>query len=470
MELWWKWWEVVRLLRPACARRRTFLWLAAALAGVTVRPDLFGVTSIVRALGLRPRFYDRLLDVFHSSALSLSKLTPLWVSVVMGLGSSLVRVNGRPVLVGDGLKTRKSGKKMPAVKKLHVTSSNQPRTIWGHSCQAVAILVGSLGGCFALPLACRIHEGLVFSNRDHRTLLDKMIALLESLGIRQEFYFVADAYYASRRMALPLLEKGHHLVSRVRSNAVAYLPAKPPSGRRPVGRPRFYGKKVPLRFLFECSEAFTTIESPVYGEKRVALRIASYDLLWRPVGRLVRFVLVTHPVRGKIILMSTDLTLSATEVLRLYGLRFKIEVSFKQSLRTLGAYAYHFWMRTMKPRKNRSGNQYLHRESQAYRESVRRTLAAYHRHIQIGLIAQGLVQYLSVRYPRLVWSHYGSWIRTIRPGRAPSEYVTAMALRNMLPEFLADDSEEAILAKFLPERVDVTRTEGARLIGEAEGR
>ena len=32
---------------------------------------------------------------------------------------------------------------------------------------------------FAVPLAMRIHEGLVWSNRDQRTLLDKMLALLD---------------------------------------------------------------------------------------------------------------------------------------------------------------------------------------------------------------------------------------------------------------------------------------------------
>jgi hypothetical protein len=47
----------------------------------------------------------------------------------------------------------------------------------GHFCQAVAILVGALQSVFAVPLASRIHEGLVFSNRDTATLLDKMLSL-----------------------------------------------------------------------------------------------------------------------------------------------------------------------------------------------------------------------------------------------------------------------------------------------------
>jgi glycosidase len=66
---------------------------------------------------------------------------------------------------------------MPAVKKLHQESQNntKPEYIFGHSCQTIAIVVNAASSFFALPLACRIHEGLVFSNRDQRTLLDKMV-------------------------------------------------------------------------------------------------------------------------------------------------------------------------------------------------------------------------------------------------------------------------------------------------------
>src|SRR5712691_9152166 len=461
--LWNHWWNLVCELRPACARTRTFLWMSLCLAGMTTRKDLQGVTSIVRSLGLEPACYDRLLDFFHSSALDLDKLTCAWCALLFGLNPGILRLNGKPVLVGDGIKVAKAGRKMPAVKKLHQESesNNKAEYIFGHSCQAVAVLTQALSSVFALPLACRIHEGTVFSNRDQRTLLDKMILLIDSLGLKQPFYFVADAYYATGKIVRGLLAQGNHLVTRVKSNSVAFFPATPPPRRK--GRPAKYGKKIQVATLLKDATRLQHAPSPVYGEKDVILRFRTADLLWRPVGILVRFVVVLHPQRGAILLMCTDLTLPPLDIILIYGLRFKIEVSFKQALRVIGAYAYHFWMAAMTPLRRVSGNQYLHRKSADYRNAVRRKIAAYHRHIQLGLIAQGLLQILSAVKPNLVWQSFGSWIRTIRPGLAPSEQVVAIALRHTFPEFLATAAKTVILVKFLRDRLDLSRVEGTSL-------
>src|SRR5258705_3338163 len=85
----------------------------------------------------------------------------------------------------------------------------------GHSSQAVGLLVHATQSVFSVPLAARIHEGLVSSNRDKRTLLDKMLGLLDILAIKVPFYFVADAYYAAGKVVNGLLRQGNHLVTRV---------------------------------------------------------------------------------------------------------------------------------------------------------------------------------------------------------------------------------------------------------------
>ena len=88
---------------------------------------------------------------------------------VLGLGRLCLRTDrftpvtaaGMTVWVGDGLKAPKEGRKMPAVKKLHQQSANnsKPEYIFGHSFQAIGLLVTDvLGTVFAVPVSSRIHE------------------------------------------------------------------------------------------------------------------------------------------------------------------------------------------------------------------------------------------------------------------------------------------------------------------------
>jgi DDE superfamily endonuclease len=456
-QLWDSCWRAIQSLRPAFSRGVTFMWFATVVVGLMVRSDLLGVTSIIRALNLRPKLYDPLRKHFHSSAIKLDQLAVLWARTVQRLFSNPVRFKGRLVLVGDGIKIPKRGKQMPGVKLLHQQSncSTKPEYIMGHSLQAVALLVHAASSFFAVPLALRIHEGLVWSNRDKRTLLDKMLGLIETLTITDPFYFVADAYYAAGKIVKGLLKHGNHLVTRVKSNAVTYLPVEPKKGRRKRGRPKLYGKKIRATSLLTDHKSMEEAVVNVYGEGGVKIQYCMRDLMWRPVGRLVRFVAVIHPTRGAILLMSTDLTLCALDIISIYGLRFKIEHMFRQAVRLIGSFFYHFWMMDMKPLRHRNGNQYLHRESDHYRDQVRRKIHAYHVFMQAGIIAQGLLQYLSVEFPKLVWASFGSWLRTIRPGIPPSELVVGQVMRETISDFLMSCVKSNSIAKFIVERQDI---------------
>jgi hypothetical protein len=69
MPSWLLWWSALQMVRPAFSRLRTFLWFATAVAGFTVRTELLGVTSIVRALKLRPKCYENYADL---------RIMPMW--------------------------------------------------------------------------------------------------------------------------------------------------------------------------------------------------------------------------------------------------------------------------------------------------------------------------------------------------------------------------------------------------------
>lgn len=459
MQLWLEWCACVKALRPACTRTATFRWMLLALAGFSIRADRAGVTSFVRALALHPRLYPRLLHLFHSKALRLDPLTERWTALCIDR-LPLLRVRGALVCIGDGLKVGKEGRKMPAVKKLHQSSTNnsKPEFIDGHSLQALSLLALTPDGhAAAIPLAARIHEGIhdVPASGPRPTLLDRMVQLFLSLFAADpttSAILVADAFYASGKVMRPLLEAGHHLVTRARSNAVAYRPAPRPRRPRP-GRPRQYGEKVQVRRLFHASDVFQVAPSPVYGE-HLRIEYRSVTLLWRPIAGPVQFVLVRHPQRGRIMLMTTDLQMDPLDVIRLYGYRFKIETGFRQAIHGLGTYAYHFWMSDMTPRRRGQGDQDLRRTSELYQAHVHRKLAAYHRYIQLGCIAQGLLQHLAIRFRDDVWHRFRSWLRTMNPTMPPSELVVAQALRNSLPEYLAGADPDDILAKQLSHHQD----------------
>jgi hypothetical protein len=425
-----------------------------ALMGLCCRADNAGVTSFVRVLNLRAQAYHRFLHLFHSSGLDLDVLTSCWARLCLALFRPF-EVGSRLVCLADGIKAPKEGKRMPAVKHLHQQSASntKPEYIMGHSLQAISLLVHSPGGqVAAVPLTSRIHEGLVFSNRDARSLLDKLVELLLSIarGWDRQVLLVADAYYASAKVIVPLLDRQHHLITRAKTNVVAYMPA-PKTANRGKGRPRLYGEKVRLKDLAKEDSEFTSAPSPVYGENDVIVSYRTLDLVWRPVGRVVRFVIVRHPTRGTIFLLCTDLSLAPLEILQLYGYRFKIELGFRQAVHVLGAYAYHFWMADMKPQRRGGGDQYLHRTSDSYRQAVRRKLRAYHVHVQLGCIAQGLLQHLAINHTAAVWQRFRSWLRTMNPAMPPSELIVASALRSSVAPFFQG-------CTLIPQLAEIART------------
>ena len=72
------------------------------------------------------------MDFFHSPALCVDALARTWVRVVLATHPGVQRVNGRLVLLADGLKKSKAGRKMPAVKSLHQASDSntKPEYSW----------------------------------------------------------------------------------------------------------------------------------------------------------------------------------------------------------------------------------------------------------------------------------------------------------------------------------------------------
>jgi hypothetical protein len=452
MELWNTWFRLVNHFEAACGRKQTFFWLITILIGFSIKSDFLGVTSIARGVGLQPGYYTCLLHFFDYTAVDLKELQWIWIKIIFSCFTGIVRINDRCLIVGDGIKVAKEGKKMPGVKWLHQESESNSKAeyIMGHSIQVLAILAQGLSTCFAIPLAGKIHEGIRFNDKDRRTLLDKMFELLIALNLPDKFYFIADKYYCSGRLIKKLIASGIHIITMMKKNSVAYYPAAQ-SKLKNRGRPKKYGERVKLFDLFKTDLHF--VGTPMPNNSQLIIEYCVMNLFWKPLGDFAQFVFVKHPVRGNAVAMSTDLTLNPLEMIFGYSLRFKIEVTFKQAVHQIGAFMYRFWLRTMKPKERKSGDQHLQFSSPDFKKKIANKLNAYHLFIQLGLIAQGLMQYLSIHCHTLVWKNFGSWLRTMRDNVLPSEKVVSLSLGSTYNEFLVDDTKEGIFKKFLRLRI-----------------
>src|SRR5262244_4645561 len=93
--LWNACWCAILPLRAALSYQATFMWFATIVVGMMVRSELRGVTSIVRALSLRPNHYYSLRKNFHSTAIELGRPTVLWAQAVLRIFTNPIRVNGQ---------------------------------------------------------------------------------------------------------------------------------------------------------------------------------------------------------------------------------------------------------------------------------------------------------------------------------------------------------------------------------------
>ncbi|MDQ0049992.1 hypothetical protein J2T18_004314 [Paenibacillus polymyxa] len=288
---------------------------------------------------------------FRSSAWSLPSLRQMWLQVVRRSAPLLV-IQERVVLVGDGMKEAKEGRRMPGVKKLHQKSENVSKGeyIFGHLFGAIGILVGDSRKWLCLPLFMNLQDGIqtilgckqTDTEPERPSHVVQMIAqgFKAAKGFGQALLLL-DRYFLSVP-ALKQLQACHsgsetrmHLVTKAKSNVVAYerSPAKKP-GR---GRPPKKGTAVQMKELFSARATdFQTVIVPLYGKEEM-VEFLCLGLLWgQSWYQELRFVLVVHQGCYSI-LASTDLTLSATDIIRLYGYRFKIECTFREMEQVIGA-------------------------------------------------------------------------------------------------------------------------------------
>ena len=420
---------LLRALRPAFTREATFAWFVVALAGVVTRQDVYGVSSIVRALGLAPVYYPALLHFFHSTAWTAERLYRYWEDWLIRQ-PVVEKAAGRVVLLGDHTKQPKDGRRMPGVTTLHQDSetSSKPSFFRGHHWGCLSLLGQAHGKRFALPLWAEIHPD---DSSDSRAT--RLVNVAAEIGLRWglPIFLVLDAFFAVGPVfaAAAASHGALHILTRAKKNVVAYR-QPPPSRPHQKGRRRVYGRKLKLMKLFDARpQDFLSAEAVVY-QKKETVRYLVLDLLWKPVKGLVRFILV-ETSRGRIILMSSDLTLDPLLALSLYTARVRIDSLFNSVKNLLGGLAYHFWSKYLEPvsRRPRRGSHPAPVSSRPDRTA--NTLAAIEKFLALHLIGLGTLQLLAATFGDAVREQARCWLRT-PSGAVPSDFVSRTALANLL--------------------------------------
>jgi hypothetical protein len=263
------------------------------------------------------------------------------------------------------------------------------------------------------------------------SLMAAMAAELVSF-VGKRCIIVLDAYFAVGPVFLILKQAVDdsgkrlvHIVTRAKSNVVGYRDPPPKTGGR--GRPRKYGAKLNLMDLFEAmAEAFeqTTIE--LYGQCKT-VSFLCLDLIWKPIGEKVRFVLVCDGSE-RFILMCSDLSLSAPDIIRAYSYRFKIEVSFKVLKHLIGVFLYRFWTSAW-PRIGKRTETDLSASDDARSQSlIRQTTNAIEAFVNFGCIATGILQVVSLNFHHTIWNKYLGWLRTVT-STIPSEEIVKSVIQ-----------------------------------------
>ncbi len=257
---------------------------------------------------------------------------------------------------------------------------------FGHSWVVFAIWVPLPWGKdrgMAIPVIFRLYRSKKLAPaslyRKRTELAAEMIKILaEWIPAGHTLHLLGDSEYSSKPVVRDL-PNSIHFTGSMPMNAALFAPAPKYRGK---GRPRKKGKRLPSPEKLAKSKAkskkWKRVKLTIYG-KEVELLLKTMVCLWYTAAgtRLVR-VVVTRSLKGGLTdraFFSTDVSLTAEEVLVQYARRWTLEVAFRNAKQLLRVEDPQngWWRRKHRTRKpgKRAGP---HPRGNRGRKAVERTL------------------------------------------------------------------------------------------------
>jgi len=266
------------------------------------------------------------------------------------LTSHVIKADRRYLLAGDEVVVSKSGKKTHGLGRFY--SSLAGKSIPSLSFLSIALLDVEEGRAYPLQVEQMMPQpkakavpappkprGRPKGSKNHvkaKPVLSAGLQLLQSMlrGILdrvaplQVRHIVLDGKYGNYPSTWAVQDLGLQLISKMRHDAKLYLPyagSKPPSG--PTAR---YGQRLNYAHLDEAYR-LACVQAGAYQEE-----VYHFQLYHKDYPDLLNVVVLVKTQlksgqRSHVILFSTDLSLSAQDLITFYSLRFQIEFTFRDA-------------------------------------------------------------------------------------------------------------------------------------------
>jgi len=237
-------------------------------------------------------------------------------------------------LVIDDTLTLRSSKKAPG-SQIHHQHGNKPnlaKYVRGQCWVSLALIAWRKNGMpVALPLLSRLIPAA--SNTGKLIAANTLIrAVYRLFSECKKVRILVDSWYMRKILITSMLSRGFHVIGQARIDTRLY--DEPPEQRKPArGRPKKYGEKLTRKRVAHLKKTEVTMVLRGKPQKlRYRTRLAKARFL---EGRLVRAVWCEFQEesgnwKSTRLLISTDASMSAEEVIEAYSARWPIESMFNQ--------------------------------------------------------------------------------------------------------------------------------------------
>jgi len=350
--------HILSIISPFSVLFSSCCWRVAQtlLLGAILTRGKLTVTGILRTLGLS---LNKSYSKYHRVLNSLDWSPKIGAHILLKMLLKLAEKERFVLLIDETLERRKGrqirakGYYRDAVRSSRSQIVKTSGLKW--LVMALSIRFSFTKRAFALPFFSILQASkklVKAEGKRYKTTIDwsmQMMSQLVRWFPEAAFVLVGDGGFACARLAWKCFKLNVALVSRLKMNARVYaIPEPSPKGKR--GRKRKKGERlISFKEMVQKDDLpWAEAEITGYDGKNKKVRFLTNTSLWgvdcfEPIA--IKWVLVVDPEgdMDPLPLMSTDVTLTAHEIIQMYVDRWGLEVTFQEVREHLGVETQRQW-------------------------------------------------------------------------------------------------------------------------------